>query len=52
MIFFFYFKQVTLPLFTMKIPDPYQFEEKIRKAEEELHIRNADKISVSYHRDR
>lgn len=44
-------RPVTLPLFTMKIPDPYNFEEKIRKAEEELHIKNSDKISVSYHRD-
>lgn len=44
-------RPVTLPVFTMKIPDPYHFEEKIRKAEEELCIRNADKISVSYHRD-
>ncbi|XP_014772896.1 paraplegin [Octopus bimaculoides] len=38
-------------LFAMKIPDPNNFEEKIRKAEKELHIGNSDKISVSYHRD-
>ncbi|XP_029641420.1 paraplegin isoform X1 [Octopus sinensis] len=38
-------------LFAMKIPDPNNFEEKIRKAEKDLHIGNSDKISVSYHRD-
>ncbi|GAB1599223.1 paraplegin-like isoform X1 [Argonauta hians] len=44
-------KPVESNLFAMKLPDPNNFEEKIRKAEMELHIENDDKISVSYRRE-
>ncbi|KAL5022764.1 hypothetical protein ScPMuIL_001919 [Solemya velum] len=41
--------QVDNPVFTLKIPDPYRFEEKVRKCEEELGIKHG--VAISYQRE-
>ncbi|XP_064610395.1 paraplegin-like [Liolophura sinensis] len=44
-------KKVDVTSYSMKIPDPYKFEERVRKAEAELGIRPEQGVSVSYQRE-
>ncbi|XP_041375757.1 paraplegin-like [Gigantopelta aegis] len=43
-------KRAEFSYYTMKIPDPYRFEEKLRKAEADLHIKPEDGVPLIYHR--